>query len=153
MLFRSRQSVRWDETSRNPSWRSPPLTKTRGGCGERHSALASEGRTSVPVFHGQLLGRESPPETDAKRVANGVRVSRPGSSIRRALRLPTHRRQKTAAVAAQIPGEKKRQEYVRRCVRYLLRAAKPGCRIGGNGRDCLPRHRSRQVSGFVPGAN
>ena len=50
------------------------------------------------------------------------------------MRLPAHRRQKSACGAAQKLGVKKTPAYDAALCAPTLRAAKPGCRIGGNGR-------------------
>lgn len=60
---------------------------------------------------------------------------RTGRRHRRALRLPTHRRRK-AAFAPYVVSDMKKRRYVGTAlVRLPDRAAKPGCRMGGNARS------------------
>lgn len=81
-------------------------------------------------------------------MANGVRVSRPVQD-RRALRLPTHRRQKSAADAARNPGVKKRRRSTRRWVRLQCELLNPVAELAAtSGLFSWSRHASR--CGFVP---
>jgi len=96
------------------------MTGTQSGAAER-----------IPTIHGQLPLRGVATRNGEKRVANGVRVGRPayGPASLAAPRTPPP---EIGRLRRTDSGRKKTPVSVRRCVRRKSRAAKPGCRIGGN---------------------
>jgi len=105
----------------------------RRWCGrdDRDSARRRRTHTDYPWTTPFAWRRHPEPH---ERVANGVRVSGPATSTGEPCGSPHTAARNRQSTPHKTLDVKKRRRSVRRFVRRWVRAAKPGCRIGGNGR-------------------